>query len=327
MNDSQLPKSYLRWAPRPAKPNLLQIAIYVARGLLLAPIYWLLGYLVGTPGLHFRRRCIWVGMKVLLAPQGKSRIRRFYELLVHPLDSFRYFEFDFAWKHLSPMVQGRYLDVSSPRLLPLLFVARRPRVEPFLLNPDRKDLPMTEQMARELGIAGRCVFVDKIMDETTFADGSFDVITSLSVVEHIPNDTNAILKMWNLLKPGGRLVLTVPCAHTASTEYVDRDEYQLLGAGADGFVFWQRYYDEQLLQSRIFSVTGRPQEMVIYAEKVAGSYHANIREKMSGKPYPTWREPYMMGRKYQVSESIATLPGMGVVGLVFVKPAAGTGTP
>ena len=41
---------------------------------------------------------------------------------------------------------------------------------------------------------------------------------------------------------------------------------------------------------------------------------------MSGELYPGWREPYMMGAQYKVYESISKLPGMGVVGFLFVKP-------
>lgn len=323
MNDADLPKSYLRWVPPPAKRNPLQKAWYVARSLILSPLYWLLAYTVATPGLHFRRRCLWVSARVLLGDAGRIRFRRAYELAVQPMDSLRYFEFDFAWRHLCPVARGRYLDVSSPRLLPLLVVAEQPGLEAVLLNPDRKDLPLTQQLARDMRIAQRCSFVDRVMDETGFEDGSFDLISSLSVVEHIPSDTSAIRKMWALLKPSGRLVITVPCARRASAEYVDRDEYGLLGKAADGFVFWQRFYDEELLQSRIFSVTGPPDETVVYGEIAAGSYDANVAAKMSGKTYPGWREPYMMGREYREFGSISALPGMGVVGFVFVKPAAG----
>ena len=279
MNDAELPKTYLRWSPPRGRRNALQLAWYVARSLVLSPIYWLLAYEVKTPGLHFRRRCLWVATRILLADSAKDRFRRAYEMLVQPMDSFRYFEFDFAWRCLRSTNEGKYLDVSSPRLLPLLFVADKPRVEPVLLNPDRKDLPVTEQLARELRLSERCKFVTELIAETAFEDKSFDVITSLSVVEHIPNDTTAIQEMWALLKPGGRLILTVPCAQNASTEFVDSDEYGLLGKAADGFVFWQRYYDENLLRSRIFSVTGLPEETVVYGEKAAGLYNENVREK------------------------------------------------
>jgi SAM-dependent methyltransferase len=320
MNDSQLPKAHLRWSPPRARRTVLQIAFYVARSLVLSPIYWALAYTVGTPGLHFRRRCLWVATRVMLGGAATSRMRRAYELVVQPMDSFRYFEFDFAWRCLRSTNQGRYLDVSSPRLLPLLFIADRPRVDAVLLNPDPKDLPATQQLAHDLGVSSRCEFGAKVIADADLKDGSFDLITCISVVEHIPNDTAAIQRMWELLKPGGRLILTTPCAQNASAEFVDRDEYEVLGTQADGFVFWQRYYDENLLRSRIFSVTGLPVETVIYGEKSAGLYNANIKEKMSGKTYPGWQEPYMMGSNYKVFESISRLPGMAVVGFLFVKP-------
>jgi SAM-dependent methyltransferase len=261
-----------------------------------------------------------VAWRILFSDSTKARFRRVYDLCVAPMDSLRYFEFDFAWRCLLSTEKGRLLDVSSPRLLPLLFVANRPRVEAVFLNPDSKDLPATVKMARELRVAERCQFVDKVIAETAFEDGTFDLITCLSVVEHIPSDTAAVQKMWELLKPGGRLVLTVPCAQSASAEFVDRDEYGVLGTAADGFVFWQRFYDENLLRTRIFSVTGLPDKSVVYGEKVAGLYNANIRQKMSGELYPAWREPYMMGQQFQVYESITSLPGMGVIGFLFVKP-------
>ncbi len=40
--------------------------------------------------------------------------------------------------------------------------------------------------------------------------GTFDLITSLDVVEHIERDQWAVSEMINMLKPGGRLLMTVP---------------------------------------------------------------------------------------------------------------------
>ncbi len=39
---------------------------------------------------------------------------------------------------------------------------------------------------------------------------TFDAVTCISVLEHIPAHANAIKSMYKLLKPGGRLILTCP---------------------------------------------------------------------------------------------------------------------
>jgi SAM-dependent methyltransferase len=43
-----------------------------------------------------------------------------------------------------------------------------------------------------------------------FLEGSFDIVTALDVLEHIPDDRKAVAEMIRVLKPGGLLVLTVP---------------------------------------------------------------------------------------------------------------------
>jgi len=45
-----------------------------------------------------------------------------------------------------------------------------------------------------------------------YADGTFDLITSISVVEHIPAIEKALAEMYRCLKPGGRLLLTTDCS-------------------------------------------------------------------------------------------------------------------
>jgi len=54
----------------------------------------------------------------------------------------------------------------------------------------------------------------------------FDLITCISVLEHIPDHERAVCEMFKLLKPGGHLVLTVPYN---SQKYVD-DVYLLEGS-------------------------------------------------------------------------------------------------
>jgi SAM-dependent methyltransferase len=59
--------------------------------------------------------------------------------------------------------------------------------------------------------------------------GQFDVITMLDVLEHIPDDVLALQRMHVLLKPDGRLLLTVPA-------------YDWLWSGEDELSHHQRRY-------------------------------------------------------------------------------------
>ena len=47
-----------------------------------------------------------------------------------------------------------------------------------------------------------------------YAGGTFDLITSISVIEHIPAVERAVAEMYRCLKPGGRLLLTTDCSET-----------------------------------------------------------------------------------------------------------------
>lgn len=312
-----LPKEYLSF-PEPYKrvPRIKRLA-HLLVGLMLFPFYWGVAYVVRTPGLAFRVLCAMKGMRLLLRERDYASA---YWLIVTPLDSVRYFEFDFMWNAAKKISIQSYLDVSSPRLLPLMIVDREKGLVADLINPDKKDLPATIALAKSFGIADRCRFHDGLIEEVPLQPESFDLITSMSVIEHIPDDKGAIQKMWDLLKPGGVLLISVPCAAKASEEYTNLNDYELIDTDESGFVFWQRYYDQALIQQRIYSITGMPRRFQIYAEKEAGSYNQNVTQKRSDPYYPYWREPLMMGMQYEFMDRLGDLPGMGVIGMEFVKP-------
>jgi SAM-dependent methyltransferase len=191
-----------------------------------------------------------------------------------------------------------------------------------LLNPHIVDLEKTRLLSKTLGLELRCHADPYLIEAAPFDPLSFDVITCISVVEHIPDDHRAVQKMWNLLTPGGHLILTVPCAAQAREELIDQDEYGLLESNEDGFFFFQRYYDQELLSKIFFAITGKPSRFAVYGEKVPGSYDRNQRRKRGDPDYPLWREPYMMGQEYGYFSSVDELPGVGVIAMEFVKPGA-----
>jgi SAM-dependent methyltransferase len=288
-------------------------------GAFLSPMYCLLALHEGGPGLAFRWDSTQLALRLLRRRTKQISIVDVCRLFVFPMDSVRYFEFNFVWDVLASHSIHSYLDVSSPRLFPLMLVMKNQELHADLINPDAQDLTVTRNLATSLNLQRRCDFHNCLISSAPFEPGSFDVVTSISVVEHIPDDTEAVRKMWGLLKPGGRLLLTVPCAATAGDEFIDKNEYGVLEPDEDGLFFFQRFYDEQLLADNIFTVIGAPDRYSVYGEKTPGTYHSNQRSKMADPEYPSWREPYMMAKDYGYFDSVSDLPGIGVIGMEFVK--------
>ncbi|GAC1323169.1 MAG: class I SAM-dependent methyltransferase [Thermoleophilaceae bacterium] len=48
------------------------------------------------------------------------------------------------------------------------------------------------------------------IEEMPFGDASFDVVTSLDVIEHTPDDVRSLSELRRVTRPGGALVVTVP---------------------------------------------------------------------------------------------------------------------
>jgi SAM-dependent methyltransferase len=61
-------------------------------------------------------------------------------------------------------------------------------------------------------------------EQLPFDDGSFDLVTALDVVEHLDDDLAAIREVARVLRPGGRVLMTVP-AHRFL--WGDQDEVNL----------------------------------------------------------------------------------------------------
>lgn len=306
--------------PRRIQVSPARLLLNGVLSVLLAPLYLLLAWLRGAPGLRFRMKCLFLGLRLLLLPRAPGARKDGFRLMLMPMDSTRYFEFEFAERAMADLDVHRYLDVSSPRMVPVMYASERSRLRVDMINPDARDLANSMLVVRAAGLDERCTLHGCRVSDAPFAPTTFDLVSCISVLEHIPEDTEALRVIWSLMRPGGTLVLTVPCMAKACEQYIDHDEYGLLPADDRGFVFWQRFYDVESLESRVFSVLGRPTRIEVFGEKFAGSFAQNAEQKRRlGEAYPFWREPYMMGKDYRGFPSIADLPGDGVVGMTFVK--------
>lgn len=235
------------------------------------------------------------------------------------LESVRRFEFDFTLRCLEAIpAPTAFLDASSPRLLPLLIKDLFPECRGLVINPDRKDLDQTMHMLRGIpGLEFDCVPIDRLSQRNE----QYDLVTSMSVVEHIPDeeDSAAIGVLWRALATGGSLLLTVPCAREAFDEYIDFNEYGLLPADENGFVFGQRFYDERALETRIFDACARPNRMAFFGERTAGSFFDERLRQFAGTATPCWREGQTTRASYQEFDRLEDMPGIGVCCMHFVK--------
>ncbi len=73
-----------------------------------------------------------------------------------------------------------------------------------------------------------------------FADGSFDIVTALDILEHLDDDLAALGEWWRVLRPGGHLVLFVPA-------------YEFLWSGEDFVSGHRRRYRRGPLLARLRS--------------------------------------------------------------------------
>ncbi|MFV9503720.1 MAG: class I SAM-dependent methyltransferase [Oscillochloridaceae bacterium umkhey_bin13] len=271
----------------------------------------------GGPGLGFDLRGRLMGWRLLA--QGQ-RIGAAYALA--PVSSTRYFEFAFAEACLAHGA-GPMLDLSSPRLFALDLARRHPTTQIVMLNPDHSDLTMSALIARRQGLRNLdCLRAGaELLPALT---DRFTTIWSLSVLEHIAgpyDDRNVITWLYRALRPGGQLIVTVPVDRHAWDEYREQDYYgQATLRDAAGRIFFQRFYDQEAIETRLIAPLGRrPSKIVWYGEREPGHFHQYIATVMQQGLLATVTDAAIFTRAYQIYPSWEAMPGVGVCGLCFTR--------
>lgn len=144
-------------------------------------------------------------------------------------------------RHLPEAPSGRplrLLDVGCGTGISLELMQRELGVEGYGLDAE----PTALQLSRERGLDRLTVGT---MERVPYGDGTFDVVTALDVVEHIEDDVAALREAGRVLRPGGRIVITVPA-------------YPWLWSEHDRALHHQRRYTRAVLEERIAAAGLRP---------------------------------------------------------------------
>ena len=181
--------------------------------------------------------------------------------LALPVGYWRTAEFAYAISHLPAVSGSCLLDLGSPKDLAAM-LARQRGNEVVATDILREPVALSNRYAEAQGLvkkpapgAVRPALVDG--RQLAFKDGTFDAAFSISVLEHVPEggDSIAIHEMIRVVKPGGRVVVTVPYSLVYRETFVEGNVYERQRVG-DESVFFERHYDALSLRDRLFDPSG-----------------------------------------------------------------------
>ena len=195
-----------------------------------------------------------LGLRSLDLRHARAALPRLLNPLAYP----RGMEFALTLRNLP--ATGRVLDVASPKLL-FLWLAATSRLELTATDIMAGFVPHTRYLLDRLGLSdqvgGRLRLESQDARALAYPDASFDAVYSVSVVEHIPDggDGLALREMARVLRPGGRLCLTVPFSWRYEEEWVGRDVFERRRRSTEK-LFFQRRYDTAALEKRLIAPSG-----------------------------------------------------------------------
>lgn len=294
--------------PFAARANLLRVLLAGISNCSIA--HWYL-----MPGLNFHRYRVRLALSAIVG--GRKELRNVVaQALDEEISPTAFLDFDFAWKAVASREPfGTYLDYSSPWLFPAMVLTEQRCQGAVVLGSDSLGMEVIERLAEGRRNDGGRTICQRINDNA-FTSESFDVVTSLSWIARVADDIGTLKQLWSALKPGGMLLLSLPCITRApesnpkgktSSVFTRKPKMQL-----------RRLYDESMLWERVFAVVGQPRRCVVYGESNPGA-DRNLATPGSNGDVDSLSNLLAIARGWQTYSDLRDIPGEGVIAMKFVK--------
>jgi SAM-dependent methyltransferase len=164
-----------------------------------------------------------IDARVMTAPLPE--LREYLEVCRRP---FRRLEYTFALDALSRHLQpgDRYLDAGCG-VTPLAHAMAGCHVEAVACDADGRLIEALRASGPERIYGTSVTYATEDLRETSFPDASFDAISCISVLEHIPapDDQRVIRELMRILRPRGILVMTLDFTPSPTPPMVGRWRY------------------------------------------------------------------------------------------------------
>jgi len=173
-----------------------------------------------------------------------SDIRKFGEDHSLECNLLKWFEYAYSLLYSGHRFRGKVLDVGSARsAFPYYLGSKGYSVTTI----DVADEEYRSEVGKKFGV--KSIFGD-LREFNPELEGKFDLITNLSVIEHIDEDTKAIQNLARYLKPGGIMVISTDF-YDEYIEYPDANRKIVLdrpaGSHTDSRVYTPETFTKRLL--------------------------------------------------------------------------------